>query len=198
MTLSQYAKELLEKEFPLKIRLLGIRMTHLKDLQGPQGGLDKVSRSDKPREQPDLTGLQFLAESKRPRATSETASMDDGHQRASTESPRKKLRKNLTHGLKDPVVCPVCNTNLKSGTTNIELNRHIDKCLGGRDSIVISDDDIEVIEVSPNVTKPRVAAPSKLVKPTSNPRVNPKQTPNRRNKPPDKLQNAFNLMMPGR
>jgi DNA polymerase kappa len=188
----------LEKEFPLKIRLLGIRMTHLKDLQGPQGGLDKVSEFDNPMAQPDLTGLQFLAESKRPRATSETASVNDGHQRASTESPRKKLRKSLTHGLKDPVVCPVCNTNLKSGTTNIELNRHIDKCLGGRDSIVISDDEFEVVEVSPNITKPRGAIPSNLGKEASKSRVQPKQTTKRRNKPPDKLQNAFNLMMPGR
>jgi hypothetical protein len=44
----QYAKELLEKEFPLKIRLLGIRMTHLKDLEGPPGGMDKVSEHYKP------------------------------------------------------------------------------------------------------------------------------------------------------
>ncbi|KAJ9114488.1 hypothetical protein QFC20_001361 [Naganishia adeliensis] len=177
----KYAKELLEKEFPLMIRLLGIRMTHLKDLQGPQGGLEK-----------------YLAESKRPRATSETTSVDDERQRVSTESPRKKLRKNFTHGLKDPTICPVCNATLKSGTSNIELNQHIDKCLGRRDSIVISDDEIEVIEVTPNIIKSRVTVPPDRGKPASRPQVNPKQTPKNRNKPPDKLQNAFNLMMPGR
>lgn len=172
-------------------------MTHLKDLQGPQGGLEKVRRCRR-RRRIYLTGLQYLAESKRPRATSETTSVDDERQRVSTESPRKKLRKNLTHGLKDPTICPVCNATLKSGTSNIELNQHIDKCLGRRDSIVISDDEIEVIEVTPNIIKSRFTVPPDRGKPASRPQVNPKQTPKNRNKPPDKLQNAFNLMMPGR
>ncbi len=39
---TQVARELLLKELPLHLRLLGIRMTNLKDLEAPEKGIKKV------------------------------------------------------------------------------------------------------------------------------------------------------------
>lgn len=91
------------------------------------------------------------------------------------------------------MICPVCRMTLKRGTTNIELNQHVDRCLGQQPVSspeiipqIISDDEIEIIESSD----------MKHAKPVP---------PKKRNKPPDKptksgksnkLQNAFSLMMP--
>lgn len=42
--LTQIAVDLIRKEFPLRIRLLGIRMTNLKDLAAPKKGIMEVRR----------------------------------------------------------------------------------------------------------------------------------------------------------
>ncbi|KAJ9107004.1 hypothetical protein QFC19_002872 [Naganishia cerealis] len=201
----KHAKELLEKEFPLKIRLLGIRMTHLKDLQGPQGGLDKVRSTFQRLAELGFGRLSgaFLADSTTGKKRSRSASrdqQDDIHslsddevrvdadsRRSESASPsRKALRMNPAHGLAEPMNCPICGITLKNGTTNLDLNRHIDLCLRATSPEVISDDEIEIVEVS----RPTIAQHA--------PPVQKRSRKMEKTKPPDKLQNAFKLMMPGK
>lgn len=81
----------------------------------------------------------------------------------------------------------------------MELNQHVDRCLGHAGSTkvaqVISDDEIEIIEVSdagktaPKRSKP----PDKTSKPNKRSRAPDK---NDKSDKANKLQNAFSLMMP--
>ena len=92
-------------------------------------------------------------------------------------------------------MCPVCRITLKPGTTNIELNQHVDRCLGQAVSTdipqVISDDEIEIIEVSNAKPVP------KRSKPPDRAKVNKRKASDKtvQSDKPNKLQNAFNLMM---
>jgi hypothetical protein len=43
--LLKLARSLITKELPIKIRLLGIRMTHLKDMRAADTGIQKVCLS---------------------------------------------------------------------------------------------------------------------------------------------------------
>ncbi|KAJ9114977.1 hypothetical protein QFC22_005305 [Naganishia vaughanmartiniae] len=179
-----HAKELLEKEFPLKIRLLGIRMTHLKDLQGPQGGLDKFLAESVPGRKKRLrSASQDPGDDIRVISSDED---DETHRRPSeSASPqRKAMRMHRSPSLADAMNCPICGKTLKNGTTNVDLNRHIDSCLRATSPEVISDDEIEIVKVS------RSAAQPSPVQKRSKQKV--------KAKPPDKLQNAFQLMMSGK
>lgn len=96
-------------------------------------------------------------------------------------------------------MCPVCLIRLKRGTTNIELNQHVDRCLGQAGSTevaqVISDDEIEIIEVS-DVEKPepkRSKAPGRIRKPNKRRGATDKKD---KSDKANELQNAFSLMMP--
>jgi hypothetical protein len=115
-------------------------------------------------------------------------SSDDGdarrHHSESASPQRQALHMDRSHSLTDALNCPVCGTTLKNGTTNVDLNRHIDSCLRATSPEVISDDEIEIIKVSRAVAQ---AAPA-----WNRPRKKVKE------KPPDKLQNAFHLMMSGK
>ncbi|KAJ9095713.1 hypothetical protein QFC21_005585 [Naganishia friedmannii] len=180
-----HAKELLEKEFPLKIRLLGIRMTHLKDLQGPQGGLDKYLAETAPRKKKRSRSASPDSDHD-VRIISSDADHDDiRRQPSESASPRHSaLGISCSHSLTSALNCPICGTTLKNGTTNIDLNRHIDACLRAASPEVISDDDIEIIKVS------RMVAQASPAQKRSKKKV--------KAKPPDKLQDAFQLMMSGK
>jgi hypothetical protein len=111
---------------------------------------------------------------------------DNAHRQPSeSASPqRKALRMDRANSLVETMDCPICGQTLKNGTTNLNLNRHIDSCLRAMSPEVISDDEIEIIEVSRTTNRP----------PPPQARVKKKM----KAKPPEKLQNAFQLMMSGK
>ncbi|KAL7411171.1 hypothetical protein BDY24DRAFT_396835 [Mrakia frigida] len=148
---------LLEKELPLRIRLMGLRVMNLRDLDlEKKGGLDGfVTRS--PPKKPKATNTK-------PRATSEEGSdsqnaiaLSDDEGGDSDEDGMKKFGDEalLADELEvnedgfrletpdiaeeggeqvEPQTCPVCSHIFKPTSSNEEVNSHVDFCLS-RDTI---------------------------------------------------------------
>ncbi|BEI85493.1 hypothetical protein CcaverHIS002_0508940 [Cutaneotrichosporon cavernicola] len=107
------AVDLIRKEFPLRIRLLGIRMSSLKDLTLPDTGI----RSFLKPETPEASASHVV-----PNITEDDE--DDEPSLTGGRSP-VALDPNPDAG----PVCPICNRHLGPETSNADLNEHIDMCL---------------------------------------------------------------------
>ncbi|BEJ16343.1 hypothetical protein CspHIS471_0509480 [Cutaneotrichosporon sp. HIS471] len=107
------AVDLIRKEFPLRIRLLGIRMSSLKDLTLPDTGIRNFLKP----ETPEASGSHVV-----PNITEDDE--DDEPILTGSRSP-VALDPNPDAG----PVCPICNRHLGPETSNADLNEHIDMCL---------------------------------------------------------------------
>ncbi|ORX35753.1 hypothetical protein BD324DRAFT_652294 [Kockovaella imperatae] len=97
----QIAQELLKRDLPLKIRLLGIRLSTLKDLTVVEKGIKNYF----------TTNMATPSEEESPIP----ADVD--------QSPTLPSAPALD------TICPICDKNLGSATSNAQLNAHIDECL---------------------------------------------------------------------
>lgn len=131
------ARSLLVKELPLKIRLLGIRMTHLKDLRADEKGIQKFFKE---------SSSKGVAENTK---STENDSDDDepiwldsdvenepaaGNQEQGVD--RKRKRPDIITTIDDDseddgieVVCPVCGKAFPASTKTNSMNHHITACL---------------------------------------------------------------------
>ncbi|TYJ58644.1 hypothetical protein B9479_000480 [Cryptococcus floricola] len=152
------AQELLKRELPLRIRLLGIRLSTLKDLTVEEKGIKGFFK-------PPAENTAEEASKRRGRV-SEMAKMDEDDGEIYNESdddddpifveshPSSHIlgkRKSPTPSTDVPSpspgpACPICGQHLPGGTSNHELNDHVDWCLN-KDAIR------EASRVSPAVTK---------------------------------------------
>ncbi|WVQ80235.1 hypothetical protein IAT38_002340 [Cryptococcus sp. DSM 104549] len=163
------AQELLKKELPLRIRLLGIRLSTLKDLTLPDKGIkgffkasakDKnaagPSRSATPAEDvPEMLrldaddvrasqeasqefaleeeGEQNLADDSDPFAPGDhapsTSSSILGKRKSPSPSTTLPTTSTSTAPISTGPTCPICGKDLPDGTSNQELNDHVDWCL---------------------------------------------------------------------
>ncbi|ORY32874.1 hypothetical protein BCR39DRAFT_522235 [Naematelia encephala] len=132
------AQELLKKELPLRIRLLGIRMSTLKDLTLPDKGIrsfftspsKKGSSSSKgrPREaSPPEADFIDLAQLDEEDEVAEFVEQQDpsGESEGELNSSTNLGKRSHTLG----PVCPICAKALGPTTSNTGLNEHIDWCL---------------------------------------------------------------------
>nr|XP_019011014.1 DNA polymerase kappa subunit [Kwoniella pini CBS 10737]OCF49795.1 DNA polymerase kappa subunit [Kwoniella pini CBS 10737] len=142
------ALELMKRELPVRIRLLGIRLSTLKDLtvtdKGIKGFLTSpskkrgtsISRHSTPTaidDDDDMPELIRMEEEDEAEVLDMTFDEDKSESDSSTPPPtsilgkRKSSEKDKPH-LLGPV-CPICNKALGPGTSNLGLNEHIDWCL---------------------------------------------------------------------
>ncbi|KAK8864554.1 hypothetical protein IAR55_001804 [Kwoniella newhampshirensis] len=151
------AEELLKRELPLRIRLLGIRLSTLKDLTLPDKGIRGFfSSPNKKRNQADNgteagpsrqhTPSDEVPEMVRLQAE-ETEVYDltgeDDEEEVQSPETSDALGKRKSPSLLGPI-CPICSKSLGAGTSNQDLNDHIDWCLN-KDAIS------EASKRSPNV-----------------------------------------------
>ncbi|CAK9781128.1 unnamed protein product [Cutaneotrichosporon oleaginosum] len=104
------AVDLIRKEFPLRIRLLGIRMSNLKDLTVPDTGIRNFLKPGTSSFSRDATQENF----------------NEAFQGGESAGPSPiALDPNPDAG----PVCPICSRRLGPETSNADLNEHIDLCL---------------------------------------------------------------------
>ncbi|KAL7423654.1 hypothetical protein Q5752_001235 [Cryptotrichosporon argae] len=127
------AQELLKKELPLKIRLLGIRLSTLKDLTVEESGIKKNATEDTPnstldveREVVDLSGM----EEEEPLDEADYLPPDPAGPAAASDMKTAELGASRSGDTRSAgPVCPICAKALGAGTTNDKLNEHVDWCL---------------------------------------------------------------------
>ncbi|WVR06908.1 hypothetical protein IAU60_003944 [Kwoniella sp. DSM 27419] len=150
------ALELLKRELPLRIRLLGIRLSTLKDLtieeKGIRGFLSRPSlkagsmqagpsRSATPDEEAGASELALLQAEVNDRAcevydlsgeldSDQLASPRPSSEEDGTPPPSLLGKRRLTE-MNRPIgpICPICQKALGAGVSNTGLNEHIDWCL---------------------------------------------------------------------
>ncbi|EIW70473.1 hypothetical protein TREMEDRAFT_68079 [Tremella mesenterica DSM 1558] len=134
------AQELLRKELPLRIRLLGIRLSTLKDLTIPDKGIRNffTSPSKRKRSQEDEIGI---IENDEPEIESGLEGSDGEVEELNEEDfrPNSDITNKTgetTHTLSP--TCPICLKTLGPGTSNEALNKHVDLCLN-KDIIVTAE-----------------------------------------------------------
>ncbi|KAI9639378.1 uncharacterized protein MKK02DRAFT_35023 [Dioszegia hungarica] len=107
------AQELLRRELPLRIRLLGIRMSTLKDLTVPESdGIQKFF-------------AKTSAKTREPTPEPIDLSLEDDDDELEEGDFVPPVTKDHLLG----PVCPICGKALGPGTSNQDLNEHIDWCL---------------------------------------------------------------------
>jgi len=116
-------KQMIEANLPLRLRLMGVRMTALQSMDERKGGITKVRTA---------TG----AETRRVAGSHGPSCVDARHGRAlqylrpANDAPVAELAHAPPAGGDDvqDAQCPVCNRAL-GRVSNTALNRHIDECL---------------------------------------------------------------------
>ncbi|CDH50289.1 dna-directed polymerase kappa [Lichtheimia corymbifera JMRC:FSU:9682] len=130
--IARYAKELLEKEMPLSLRLMGVKLSSLERI-GNDGSVEKFFRQ---------IPAKRLREEKEEEEKEEEdrSSPDKTEPEASHSSPTEQQEK---------VECPICNRSLQ--LDNAAFNRHVDECLNRVEvrSILVSERDTSSSSSSP-------------------------------------------------
>ncbi|OWZ65523.1 hypothetical protein AYX15_02985 [Cryptococcus neoformans] len=145
------AQELLKKELPLRIRLLGVRLSTLKDLTIPDKGIKgffKAAESKAKIESP-ITGntletLEHVPEMMRLEADNAQGNSFGAGEASGSEdigagdfeilpvTIKKRKSPSPTREAPSPAagpICPICGQTLDAGTSNQQLNEHLDWCL---------------------------------------------------------------------
>ncbi|WVQ74022.1 hypothetical protein IAR50_003603 [Cryptococcus sp. DSM 104548] len=131
------AQELLKRELPLRIRLLGIRLSTLKDLTVAEKGIKGFFKPPAESKSEGASGgKDHTPELEDDVEIYNDSDDDDDPVFVESHPPSHILgkRKSPTPSLDVPSpsagpACPICGQNLPEGTSNQELNDHVDWCL---------------------------------------------------------------------
>lgn len=125
--LAHIAKGLLDKELPITLRLIGVRVAQL-----VAASANLTSNTMKPKRQQKLDNFTLVKEKDMDRILS------------AGESDVNALHSgDEVYQMNASVCCPICAKTVNADD-NIALNAHIDKCISKRDSRQINDYDQEI------------------------------------------------------
>ncbi|KIR26929.1 DNA polymerase kappa subunit [Cryptococcus deuterogattii LA55] len=145
------AQELLKKELPLRIRLLGVRLSTLKDLTVVEKGIKGFFKAaeDKAKTESPITGrpletAEHVPEMMRLDAENARGEDFDAEEASGSEdigavdfeilpgTAKKRKSPSPMREAPSPAagpICPICGQTLDPGTSNQQLNDHVDWCL---------------------------------------------------------------------